>query len=542
MTIPDSIETPRQRRTSPAPGQQPPQGDRPDPGTDTPPGRPSTPNGNGGACAAVPDLVRLRYFYGQLLGAEDFQAEQRYFREKLKLHNRCLHGYGVVCGLEVEIVPVEEDCIPPTPEERDRLEDERDRLRPEIERAQLAGTPARAARERLAAVQRQLDCLPTTEPRRPVPSELRIRCGLAYDCDGNELIVRQPLKVDLQAGLTRGNGHVDTPPRAREPRPSNGHEHPPMAASPIAAPSSGDVTVPTEPAPRAGSVYVSLCYCEQPIRPVRPVLAEACGAAPDCTNGRIRETVRVRVSTEPPPEDDRCEPCCEPCCDEGHGDYQSECIERCVLLARIDEFRAGQALRPSQVHNEVRRFIAPYALTRVSGVSWTHGASYTRHETAQVLGAEGDAGGLVFHFSRPVLTSTITRGVIDVWVIEGGRGRHAGIYNLDITDPIVQAGRTTRWLRVRQTSRETLQDGDRVLIQLRASFILDRCCSAVDGENVGGRVPLASEFERYRKPVPKPECLTPYSRFGPWVSGNAVQAGTFESWFLVREPGGKEEQ
>lgn len=43
---------------------------------------------------------RLNYYHGMLLTEQDFQAEQYYFREKMKLHNR-LHGYGVVWGLEL---------------------------------------------------------------------------------------------------------------------------------------------------------------------------------------------------------------------------------------------------------------------------------------------------------------------------------------------------------------------------------------------------------------------------------------------------------
>jgi len=48
-------------------------------------------------------LIRLRYFTGQLLTANDFQQEQQYFLEKHRRHNRCLHGYGVVCGLETSV-------------------------------------------------------------------------------------------------------------------------------------------------------------------------------------------------------------------------------------------------------------------------------------------------------------------------------------------------------------------------------------------------------------------------------------------------------
>lgn len=48
-------------------------------------------------------LIRLRYFTGQLLTANDFQQEQQYFLEKHRRHNRCLHGYGVVSGLETSV-------------------------------------------------------------------------------------------------------------------------------------------------------------------------------------------------------------------------------------------------------------------------------------------------------------------------------------------------------------------------------------------------------------------------------------------------------
>ncbi len=46
-------------------------------------------------------LKRNRFFSGKLLTAEDLELEQEYFRERLKRHNRYLHGFGVVFGLEV---------------------------------------------------------------------------------------------------------------------------------------------------------------------------------------------------------------------------------------------------------------------------------------------------------------------------------------------------------------------------------------------------------------------------------------------------------
>jgi hypothetical protein len=46
-------------------------------------------------------LKRVRYFSGQLLTIDDFLTEQQYSLERDRRHNRCLHGYGVACGLEV---------------------------------------------------------------------------------------------------------------------------------------------------------------------------------------------------------------------------------------------------------------------------------------------------------------------------------------------------------------------------------------------------------------------------------------------------------
>jgi hypothetical protein len=46
---------------------------------------------------------RSRFFTGQLLTADDLQREQDYHRDKARLHNRFLHGWGVVAGLRVSV-------------------------------------------------------------------------------------------------------------------------------------------------------------------------------------------------------------------------------------------------------------------------------------------------------------------------------------------------------------------------------------------------------------------------------------------------------
>lgn len=67
-------------------------------------------NGNGtttlGDCqdcapTSVVSLERSRFFPSQLVGADDLTQDQIYFREKLRRHNRLLHGWGIVCGAGV---------------------------------------------------------------------------------------------------------------------------------------------------------------------------------------------------------------------------------------------------------------------------------------------------------------------------------------------------------------------------------------------------------------------------------------------------------
>ncbi len=53
------------------------------------------------ACRGLECMERPRYFAGQLLTEAELNSEQAYVLAKNRLHNRYLHGWGVVCGLEV---------------------------------------------------------------------------------------------------------------------------------------------------------------------------------------------------------------------------------------------------------------------------------------------------------------------------------------------------------------------------------------------------------------------------------------------------------
>src|SRR4051812_49103196 len=57
-------------------------------------------NGRGGGLETP---VRNAYFYGQLLGVANLELEQEYGIRQRKLLNRLVLGWGVVCGLDVEV-------------------------------------------------------------------------------------------------------------------------------------------------------------------------------------------------------------------------------------------------------------------------------------------------------------------------------------------------------------------------------------------------------------------------------------------------------
>jgi hypothetical protein len=379
----------------------------------------------------LPDFLRLSYFHGQMLAAADFRGEQAYFVEKLKLRNRCLHGYGVACGLRVSRIPAADPC----------------------------------------------DSDPSDHQPR-----VTLHHGVALDCLGNEIVVRRDCQVELFPLLS-----AEDQGKFRD----------------------------------GNCVYLCIEYCERPARPTRGVYVDSCGGVTDCEYGWRQDSYCIRVTLTPPDNDGCGDACCEPCSDP------------CLLLARIDGVRRGQPVLEDAIHLGVRRPLSRHLLTTITGINWQHGAYYTPDHSAGILGTHDDDGGLRLQFSRDVHTRCLTRGVVDVQVTERARDGHARAYFADGHIERRLDEQFTRHLRWRQTSGETLHNGDRVLITVRTPFILDRCCRPVDGTHVGGRVPMLPGCEPVHH---EPDfCRTPPSGAGPWTSGTGTGAGVFESWFFVRE-------
>ena len=416
-------------------------------------------------CLPLPRFERVKYFYGQLLGVREFQSEQAYFFEKHRLHNRYLHGYGVVCGLEV--IP----CIAP----RDPCDEPRP-VKPPPE-----GKPGEAP----PPAPEPVKALVLTDQTRPVemPKTLcvEVDCGLALDCQGNEIVVPWPAQIDLLAALG-----CDARKMFLEGK----------------------------------FAYVSVCFVERPVEPVRPITSDNCGGLlPDCVPSRLRDDFCIKVSWERPAHDHSCSPCNRPCC------------EPCLALARVGWSQELGLI----IDNTLRRTISPYVTTKIVGVSWVHDGTYAPKDVDQML-----RHGLKIEFSDEVHTTTLRRGVIDVWVVQGGGGRKGDVYSIAMEiEPSNKTGELSRSVTVRgaQHKADRIDPGDRVLIQLRSAFVLDRCCRAVDGEHIGGFVPQLPDYigqwPILNHPI-HPPCRRPEPHpFAHWTSGNGTPGGTFESWFYV---------
>ncbi|NHZ89627.1 hypothetical protein F2P45_11470 [Massilia sp. CCM 8733] len=450
-----------------------------------------------GFCMTMPDLERLQFYYGRNLTVADLQSEQQYFLEKLRLHARCFYGVGIVCGLGVRPVPVPQGC-----------ESEDERHRHEVAR-QLRGIEAKltlleqeqgaeAQRKQLAGeqenLQREYARWRCDHPHDQCPAvNVSVDCGWALDCEGREIIVRADQVVDLRSLLSRED--------RRE----------------IEKAERGDCS--TRPI-----VELTICYCEQQTYPSRPITRDNCDLPQNCRYGRIREGYRWRASLTHQAPDTRCSNCCEPC------------AQACIVLAHIAWPLEGPILE-ADIDWRARREVSVYQAATIDGISWAHGAHYDSDGAKTVLGTRRSGGprsdGIEVHFSKPVYAETLQPGVVDLWRVQGGRGL-AGVIS-QIEGSYVDKPETglIDSFRFRDDSGETLNHGDRVLIQVRGNFILDACCKPLDGEHIGGLVPQLALYQNAPAPSCKPPRAPCADRPQPWTSGNGRPGATFESWFFI---------
>lgn len=449
--------------------------------TDTP--HPPRTHHSADCCLPAQPFDKLSYLYGQVLTPAQLRRAQDSVYEKIKLHTRCFEGWGVGCGLEVFPVPMPQDpCAPDCPPPSTQPPPPATGSTPPATTPGTPGTPVAAtpaaAPPPAPVAEMRIAVPPPVYPKDPCnipPTRVRVDCGFAVDCEGNDMVVRTPLEIDLYALLSHDERR----------QVEDGQLH---------------------------TLWVSLCFKQFGWEPIRAVMGDGCSIGCEGSHAFEREGVCLKVSLHPPHKDERCETCCD-CCEEA-----------CVLLARVDGYRRGVSV--GTVDNEVRRPLTRYVPTTVTAVNWFHGSHYKCHEVDELLYKHG----LHVRLSRPVHADTLIAGVFDVYVYELGSGRSGTVRVLQghIDHPHHSM---VDHFTYRLPHRERIDPGDRVMIVFRADHVLDRCCQPVDGNHVGGLVPAIAGSLAPSHPRNAVECRSTRT----WTSGNRSPGGTFESWVTASE-------
>ena len=435
-------------------------------------------------CGAVAS-ERNRYFTGKYMTARDFDADQAYFLSRHRLHNRLLHGWGIVCGLRV--VP-----------------------HPNVE---CAGR------------------------------WVVIRAGIAIDCCGRELVLGKDVAFELPLPLAEEPASGRSPPaqgsadehpsyRSAEPEPANlpeYNEEPkqyPREPEPEPEPEP-EQEQEQEQEPDLEELLLCLTYEEKLVEHVPSLYAEGeCDPTRHEAN-RVRELTRVEVrrldDVHPDcwrsPEGSLEVNCRDDC---GH-DLPSEpagCLEpecpcgRCVPLAVITYDPAEPELGFS-IDLSGRRLLPPPAdhLTHIVGFSWPHGGELSLDELVE------QDGRLEIRFDRKLAPARgEATGVNEfTFVTQYGSVQRdleflPGLPELDPDDPCVAVFHIDRDYYEPRARRDSIA-GSSVYVTLKCDFIPDCHGNPVSGRHLDGVVP----------------------------TGDGRPGGLFESWFRVVAGGGAKE-
>jgi hypothetical protein len=415
------------------------------------------------ACGAVVD-ERNRWFTGKFVTARAYRIEQEHFLSHRWLHNRMLHGWGVVHGLRV--VPH------PDPECAGRW--------------------------------------------------VVVRCGMAIDCCGRELILRADTPVELPfptGDEDEGGGHGGWKAGGRKHGGHDEDDH------------EDDDDEEYEPAPDEATEPLILClrYAEVEIEPVPALQAEGSCDPQRSEASFVRQTAVVDVAPLSAFDED-CwrmagggEAKCRDDCDEELPAPSGSCLEptcpcgTCVPLALIVPCDPDAGWEGGyEIDLDGRRKLPTPSdlLTHVAGINWPHGGELTLSELRDRGGrlevrfdrklrpADGDATGINEH------TFMVQYG--------GIQQELEFLASNDEEGPVLEDD-----CRAVFTIDPTCLTGNRtiagsvVYVTLKCDFILDCHGNPVDGEHLRGRLP----------------------------SGDGGPGGTFESWFrVVADPAAKEKK
>jgi len=422
----------------------------------------------------IPALCRNSYYRGKLLTERDFNDEQRYAIDKMRLHTLALHGWGVVCGLVVKPHP---HC----PEKR--------LVVCEGLAIDDCGREIRLLKE---------DCVPLPKP-----------------------VTAPPPARGQSAGMAGGEGAAVEPKISEDdaddderPMPGNG----------------------CDPAPVPKDLYLCIRYaeCETEFAPA-PFDDCSCTTSSQKPN-RVCEGYAFVLYEQKPSFWDKAtrEPCEMGDCTQYYRDAReccppAECC-RCLPLAVICNWVAGEPVRPEQIDNwgprrqlastetldQVIRCILTKLpteeLTRIEDTNWEHNRRMLCREfMEEYIGSVERPKGFRIEFSHKVHSGAIDTRSFQALVVfhpeNESEPRH-----MQIAPARVETEREhdeTTWARLHIDhgyARRHL-DGrsfDLFLI-LKCDVVKDVEGRAVDGDFICHRLP----------------------------TGNNIQGGTFESFIRV---------
>ena len=448
----------------------------------------------------VPGFCRNHYYRGKLLTERDFSDEQRYGIDKMRLHLRALHGWGVVCGLVVEPHP---NC-------------------PDLRLVVSAGLAIDDCGRDIRVLERASVALP--QPTRNAGREGPRGEGAPQPREGEE-----PGHDDEREERGYAERHDD-----RDRDDGRGHHDDDDRGD---ADDDEDLPLPDNPCdddPAPNDLYLCIRYaeCETEFAPA-PFDDCACTTSSQRPN-RICETYRFELYDRKPKFWDRAlhERCPSDDCGEYyrmarhcHHEHGVDCIPLAIIRNvvpgsvvqhdQIDNWSARRQLATTETLDQIIRCILTKLpteeLTRIEDTNWEHGRRMLCREfMEEYIGAPERPRGFRIDFSQPVHSGAIDTRTFQALVVfrpdNLSDPRH-----MEVAPAYVEKEPDkTEWCRLRIEpgyARRHL-DGRNfdLFITLKCDHVTDLHHRAVDGNYLGRRLP----------------------------TGDNIQGGTFESWIRVR--------
>ena len=385
-------------------------------------------------------MERNRYFTGKYMTARDFAGEQTYFLNRHRLHNRLLHGWGIVCGLRVKHHP-DPDCD---------------------------------------------------------KEWVVVRSGIAIDCYGHEIVLPKDTAFKLTPRWRRPYpATVETDERQQAEREAVYESEATAVQSESAEAEISPERERLIPHPNRWTYLLGICYKEEEIEPVPVLYNEGdCDPAHQEAN-RWRETAELKLIpwSEVSPDcwkiaqgdvNSRChDDCDEPLPARGGICLEPDCpCGKIVPLARL-VFDPRNPEGGFKIDTNGRRQLpmAPELLTHITHINWPHGETITVADIRdwnrqfrvrfdrRLAEAVGDAVG-VNKYTFVVQYGGVQR---DIEFLKGRvkleEDGHVAVFTI------------ARNFEIEDLARNA------IYITLKCDFILDCHENAVDGNHMKGLLP-----------------------------------------------------